>query len=446
MKNMNTCPGIDRTRRAVSPLTVGVALTVLLAACSASSGPASTGAPLTIAAVAPFSGGDAGFGVHEAASCLSAVTIINASGGVLGHQLRCLTVDTKGDPADAVPVVEKTLATTSNILGILGPTSDEASAIAPILEAAKLPFICSTGQSIFDKTNLQFFYRMVPPDALGGAAMALWAYHEGLTRVAIVSGNDIGSEGSVPPIKSTLAKLGSPSLVATQILPLDASSYNTEVSRLINAHPQAILIELDPQSAATYFSELKQQLGSSPFPSIIGADPILIADWYKTVAAAIGGNLVQTKVVAEVNAGVTSGGTWQAFDTAMLDAAKSNPKIAPYTSNAGVEAGYDFVNLVALAAIQTKSTDTAVLNKEIVNLANGTSGAVDVFTFPQGERAIAAGKSIHYVGVTGPISFNQWHNSSAGLQMERFDTSGLDAAVPGSRQALGQLLAQYYSS
>ena len=98
-----------------------VAAALVLAACSSggsgsASGSASpsSGAKLTVADVAPFSGPDAALGPTYLASCYGATSAINAAGGVLGHMLTCKSVDTRGDPADAVPAVNQMFASTPN--------------------------------------------------------------------------------------------------------------------------------------------------------------------------------------------------------------------------------------------------------------------------------------------------------------------------------------------
>ena len=79
-----------------------------VAACSSSGGSSSTGggsSPASTLAVGefnPFTGPDAAFGPEMAAGCIPAIRLINAGGGVLGHQMSCVQEDTRGDPADAV--------------------------------------------------------------------------------------------------------------------------------------------------------------------------------------------------------------------------------------------------------------------------------------------------------------------------------------------------------
>src|SRR5580704_14735347 len=82
---------------------------------AAGSGSQPTGSPVTVADVAPFSGPDASLGPTYLASCYGATSAINAAGGVNGHPLTCKSVDTRGDPADAVPAVNQMFASTSNL-------------------------------------------------------------------------------------------------------------------------------------------------------------------------------------------------------------------------------------------------------------------------------------------------------------------------------------------
>src|SRR6516165_4672405 len=119
-------PG-TRSRRAralpFAAVAAASALALVLAACgssssstgSSASGGAKAGAVLTVADVAPFSGPDAALGPTYLATCYGATHAINADGGVLGHKLTCKSVDTRGEPADAVPAVNQMFASTPNL-------------------------------------------------------------------------------------------------------------------------------------------------------------------------------------------------------------------------------------------------------------------------------------------------------------------------------------------
>src|SRR6516162_2107247 len=96
------------------------AVTITAAGCSSagsgSSGPAgpagATGGSggsysVTAGVLHAFTGQNAFFGLNAQNACKGAALQVNAAGGILGHQLVCQDFDTKGDPADAVPVTNR---------------------------------------------------------------------------------------------------------------------------------------------------------------------------------------------------------------------------------------------------------------------------------------------------------------------------------------------------
>ncbi|HEX4399374.1 MAG TPA: ABC transporter substrate-binding protein, partial [Trebonia sp.] len=163
-------------------------LTACSSASSSSSGAATgaaSGSTLTVADVAPFSGPDAALGPTYLASCYGATSAINNAGGVLGHKLTCKSVDTRGDPADAVPAVNQMFASTSNLGLVIGCTSDEAASVAPVINAHKMAMFCMTGQSEFDSVHFPYFYRLVPPDLEESYAMVAIAQQLHYNKIAL---------------------------------------------------------------------------------------------------------------------------------------------------------------------------------------------------------------------------------------------------------------------
>jgi branched-chain amino acid transport system substrate-binding protein len=144
----------------------GAALALLaVGACGSSSGGGggSTSSTLVVGEFNPFTGPDAAFGPEMVGGCVPAIRLINAGGGVLGHQLSCVQEDTRGDPADAVPAAQKMMATETSLVGVLGPSSDGALATAPLLNQGHVPMFVDPGRGSGDGT-------VPPPGAGGGAA------------------------------------------------------------------------------------------------------------------------------------------------------------------------------------------------------------------------------------------------------------------------------------
>lgn len=412
-------------RRGVMLAVAVAAIAAMLTSCSGSNkgggggGSSAAPGPLVVGAFNPFSGPDASFGPEMMGGCIPAVNAINKAGGVLGHQMKCLESDTRGDPADAVPAANKLMATTTNLVGILGPSSDEALATVPLFNQGKIPMFVDTGQAVFDRSSYQYFWRITPADDVKGYALALWAHHLGFTRAAAVFGNDVGSQSDVPTLVKAFTKLGG-TIVVNQKVALDQSSYRTEIEQVLAANPQVIFTEIDPQTAATYLSELQQLHGLIP---VIGTEVTLQAPWLKAVRGAIGSQAMATSFTGMQPYAPPSGPAWQAFNSALLASSSQVPNPGQWSTDPYSMTYYDGVNIMALAMIEAKSTDPSAFNADIIKVTAPGAGKTVVYTFAQGEQALKAGKQIQYVGAGGPIVFNQWHNSTGAFEAAR-DVNG----------------------
>ena len=311
-------PRRSRRTRARAVVAAAAVLAVsTTAACSSAQPGAAKNSTLTVAAFNPFTGQDASFGPEALAGCQAAATAINAAGGVLTDKVACTGVDTHGDPADGVTGGAKMLATMPHMFGVLGPSSDEADATAPLLNAAKVPMFADTGEASFDHTKLQYFWRMLPADDVRGYAMALYAKRKGYLRAAAVFGNDTGSQTGVPTLLKGYSELGG-HMVLNQKIALGQSSYQREVQQLIAAKPQVIFTETSPQANATYLAEL-QQLGH--LIPVIGTDVTIQPSWFTAMAGAIGKSALSQYFVAEQPYAPPSGAGWQVFNKNLLASA-----------------------------------------------------------------------------------------------------------------------------
>ncbi len=412
-------PGARRT--GLSALVV--LASVALAACGSSGNPATpktyTGT-LTFASFNPFTGPDASFGPEMAAGCVVAAHLINKSGGVLGHQAQCTTVDTRGDPADAVPAAEKMLATTPNLVGMNGPSSDEALATVPLINRAHVPMFGDTGQAAFDKNSYEYFWRLTPPDDAAGVAMAIYAYRKGYRRGAAVFGNDLSSQGNVPNLLTTFKALGG-TIVINQQLALDQSSYRSEVQAAIAANPDVIFTEADPQTDAAYLSQLQQLNKLIP---VIGTQPTVQPPWAKAVGGAIGADQLANIYAGAQPYAPSQGPAWDAYNTELLASGSEIPQPDQWSQDPYTETDYDAVIVMALAMLMAKTPDPAFYNQYIPQVVANTAGATEVHTFKEGADAIAAGKKINYVGAGGPISFDKYHNSSGAFEIVGYAADG----------------------
>ena len=85
---------------------------------------------------------------------------------------------------------------------------------------------------------------------------------------------------------------------------------------------------------------------------------------------------------------------------------------------------YDGVIIMALAATAAKSTTPSVWNAYIPAVTTASPGAVVVHSYADGVAALQAGKTIDYVGATGLIALNQYHNSTGGFEVSAYQPNG----------------------
>ncbi len=386
--------------RWASAVAVLAAASLAAAGCgSNSSSSATAGGAIKIGVIGPMTGPAAEIGTLMMSACYAAVHEVSRSGGPLGSTVSCDSVDDTGDPADAVPNVSRALATTSNLAMAVGLESNTAATTVPIVDRASIPMFSTDGLVSFDKTTLPYFWRMTPADDQNGAAFGLWALRQGYKRAAIIFQNNIGAQGNEP-----------------------ASSYSSIVQRVINTHPQVLITAADPQSSATFLSEYKQ-LNSGSVPPIVTATDSLTPDYFNAIKKVLGAAYV-TKDIALVGSYINPAApAYAAYKAAMY----ASPQVKSPATVLGVgviSSIYDGVIIMSLAMQEAHSTKGSAYNKDILSITTPGAGKQVVHSYAAGLAAIKAGHKIQYVGVGGPIAFNQFHNSPGQFSATAFNTDG----------------------
>jgi ABC-type branched-subunit amino acid transport system substrate-binding protein len=402
----------------------------LVAACSGgastSGGQKQTG-PLSVGVIAPFTGPAAQFGKLLSAPCYAGTKLINDAGGVLGHQLACVSIDDTGDPADAVPNVTRAIATTQNLDMAIGLESNTAATTVPIVNKARIPFFTTNGLVSLSNTNASYYWRATASDDANGAAFAVWAVQKGYKNAAVVFQDNIGAEGNLPGVQAAMPKLGGQMGINVTI-PGDAASYSSVVTRVIAAKPDVLIFAGDPQTAATFLAEYKQ-LGSGSLPPMVTATDSLTPDFYDAVAKAVG---VQYLAQSVYLVGSYFDSTTPAFATykSGIDGSPQVKDIASVIITVGPPASaYDGINVMALAMIKANSTVGADYDSHVLDIVSKKAGATVVHDYAAGRKALEAGKQIQYVGVIGEMNFNSHHNFSGEFAANQFKADGSSTQV-----------------
>lgn len=418
-------------------LALAVAGVLTLAACASGGGSSSSSGPVALVQVGAYTG-DQAFEAQFANSIdFPALYVVNKAGGVLGRQVSLVQVDTRSDPADALTNMEKTLATSSGVAGVLGPDSTSAATLVPLLNSKKLPMMVAAGEAAYDRSSYSYLWRDVPPDPANGKAIALWAKQQGYTRVATVFGTDAGSQGDLPGVVTGVKAVGI-TLADQENLTPDQPSYRSAAERLLAAKPQAIITESDGPTAATFFGELTQ-LGK--IVPIIGTSGTPSTSYFSPLRGAIGDANFDKDFRAVVVGNPVANPAVPAFNAAVLAVQSKLAKpVSQWENNSFSESGYDAVIVLALAMDAAKSTDGSVYNKDIMQVTAPGAGKQVVYTYAAGKAALAAGHQIQYIGASGPILFNAYHNSFGSQAVEEFPANAPAVVVGTISQAAVQAL------
>lgn len=412
--------GRHKLRAVMTVLALG-----FVAGCGSSSSPGVTTSPsggttgaantpksgsLVIATFAPYSGPDASYGPEEASGAIAAMVDINAHGGVLGHKLAWASVDDRGDPADAVPAANKMIASTPNLVGVMGPDSNEAAATIPIINAAHIPMNIGAGQSLFDKTSYTYMWRNTPPDAADGYAMAYYAARiRHCKTAAAVYATDVASQGAGPASVNGFRGLGG-KIVAQLSLSPGQPSYETEAEQIASAHPCAILTEEDAPTGATFFKELQQLGGLAP---IIGTSGTIVPGWLSAMKNALGAQVFAKNYVG-VTFGAPDPSVTPAYHLYQQDIRAASKDVespaSQWLNDPYGMSTWDAANEFALAMLMAHSVSPAVFDPFIRTVTLPKGGAVVVHSFAEGKAALVKGKQIEYVGALGVSPYNQYHN------------------------------------
>jgi ABC-type branched-subunit amino acid transport system substrate-binding protein len=420
----------------LSTLAAAAAVTVTLSACGGSaatgSGSSGSGATMNIGVIYPFTGDNAVQGAVGTAGCLAGVAPINAAGGVLGAKLACKGFDTKGDPADAVPAANQMMSSANPVM-VIG-ASDDAVATNPIVTAQHVTNFATIGDPHFDHQSNPYFWRITPSDALQGIALGYYAATHNMTHAASIFTTDLGAQTSVPPFRTEYAKLGG-KLAADLTLNPGQSSYRTEVTQVIQSHPDALISEMDPQSSTTFLSEY-QQLNGGQLPIVLGTERTSSNDWIQPVLGAVGPGNYQKYIKAITPYVSLSGPGYDLYKTSLLAEGAQVQDPGQWTGHPYVIGDYDAVTIMALAMVAANSTSPQTYNGFITKVTDQSSGATVVHNYAEGLAALKAGKTIQYVGASGPLVFNKYHSAGRAFSYTDYDPASKSmkssSVIPGT--------------
>lgn len=410
------------SRRRSLRLAIAAAGGVALLAASSGAASAGSNGSLGVLVNAPFSGSTASLGLFISLPCKAATRVINQAGGVLGKTLTCVEVNNYGDPADAVPALERAFATDKTLVMAEGLDSATAATTVPLVERQNIPFFTTNGLTSFDNQTNQYFWRMSPSDDQNGAAYTVAAAQLRYKKIAIIYANNIGASGNIPGTNAAAKKLKL-TITSNFTIPGDQTSYSSTVERVVAGHPKALIFYADTQTTATFLSNYSQLTGGK-LPPMITAEASIAPTYITALQKVVPAAYVLKDIYFVGQTMTKSQPALENFSHAMRAIGAPGGTI-----NGVISSLFTGINIMSLAIDMAHSSKGSVYNKDIMKIVKGGAGTVKVHTYVQGLRALEHHKNIQYVGTSGTIKFNSHHNFVGSWGVNHITKTGTPSQV-----------------
>lgn len=359
--------------------------------------------PVKVGAVLPVSGPMGQVGTRIADTGRWAVDVFNEAGGVKGCQVEYVLRDSQGQPTVGVDAA-KSLVDVEGVSALLGAISSGVS--LPILTSVAVPSkvtqvsCCSTSPTFTQlakegKTD-GYWFRTYATSRSQAAMGALLTTDGGFKKTAVVYVNTDWGVAVAKQFKSDLEKLGGS---VSAMIPYNESqqSYRAEVTKALEGKPDSLYLAAFPVDGATLTREWISLGGTQ---NLIVNNSLRSADYVKAVGPqylekAIGYDSAQprTESVSSFNK--------------LFEEKFGGPPNGP-----GLHSMFDAVMVVLLAMEASEEiTGTSIRdNIRKVTSPDGEEVTPGVDGIKKAKELLAAGKTIRYVGATGPLQFDQYGN------------------------------------
>jgi len=233
------------------------AIVMSVAACSSSgssagatsgSSSSSSGGTYNVFAVEALSGPDAAYGQAAGDAVKAAVSVINNSGGVLGHKVVLTMKDDAGNPTTAVTLLESELAgPTKPNLVVPGLLSTETVPLVPITTKAGILTVAPGNAGVLDNpAKYPLHFSCTPLGSSAASALIAEMKSKGYTKIGIAVTDDEASVSTGSDLKAD-AKAAGMTYTAVQVS-LTAVDATPEVEQLMAAKPQVVIFVMDGAS------------------------------------------------------------------------------------------------------------------------------------------------------------------------------------------------------
>ena len=273
------------------PLPLALLLTAVACKEQGGQGPAAAGGGgAVIGAALSLTGPAASYGAQQRAGIQAALDEVNQGGGV---KLSVLIEDDASTKEQGITVFQKFI-NRDKVSAIIGPTlSNTASAADPLAQQAKVPVLAVSNTAATGITDIgNYIWR----DSLTEAQVIPGAFKKakeklGFKSAGVLYGNDdVFTKAGYDVMQKTLADLGV-KVLGTQTFAKPDRDYNAQLTALIAAKPDVLVVSALADNAASIVSQARQRGWTG---AILGGNGFNSPAFIKNAGAAAEGVMVGT--------------------------------------------------------------------------------------------------------------------------------------------------------
>jgi branched-chain amino acid transport system substrate-binding protein len=341
-----------------------LSLLVVLCVCTAlisCSKKVETGIP--VGQFGSLTGAQATFGESSDKGVLLALDEINATGGVLGQQIRLITKDNQSKPGETSTVVRE-LITRNKVVALIGEVASGRSLeAAPIAQRSCIPMISPSSTSEKVTESGDHIFRVCFIDPFQGKVCAKFARGLGISKIAILT--DVSKDYSMGLTKSFKAEFpkGGGVITGEQSYSGGDKDFSAQLTAIKAGNPQAIFLPAYYTDAPLIIRQARQLGIMVPF---IGGD-----GWDSPELVAVGGDSVEGCYFSNHFSNQSTDPKVISFVTAYRKKYGSDP-------DAISALGYDALYILADAMKRAETTDPAKVNAAIATTKDfpGVTGKI----------------------------------------------------------------------
>ena len=216
--------------------------------------------PFVIGAMDALSGVAESYGNPLLRAKLLAVEEINAAGGVNGRMLELIVEDSKCAAQDAITAYNK-LTDVDGVKIILGATcSGSTLGAAPLAEAEGVVMLSASATSPDVAGAGDYIFRTAINDLQLGIDIGNTLWADGARTIATITESTDYAEGARSTSVAQFEKLGG-SVIAAEGFSSDTVDFRSQLTKLINANPDALLLAAQGEAAGGTIMKQARELG-----------------------------------------------------------------------------------------------------------------------------------------------------------------------------------------